>query len=551
MDIRELDGITFKRILEGGALGIRANIKTINDLNVFPVPDGDTGTNMSKTIESGIAKIAALENATLGSIADSFAQGTLLGARGNSGVILSQFFAGMCSKLKDKITVNTTELADAYMAGVEWAYRSVSKPVEGTILTVFRESAEFAKSQISADGTIAELLSLNIEQAEHSLKRTKEILPVLTEADVVDSGGAGYLCIAKGMYDALLGKSVGEFNIGPEVAAHTEEVNYDLFTTDSPLEFGYCTECLVRLQRVKGDPADFDDKAFAHTLEELGCNSIVALKSGDILKVHAHTITPGDILSLCQKYGEFLNVKIENMSLQHSEKQMQQKKSSVHKCYGVVTVATGDGMTALFESLGADVIINGGQTGNPSTEKFIEAFEQLNADNILVLPNNGNILLTATQASQLWGKNNVHIIPTKTIPQGYAALSVFNSANTDVDDQISDLNSAMDAVVSGELTVAIRDSSINGLEIKKDDHIGILDGELVVSNTSQISAMIEMIEKISDLDEREIITLFVGEGVSEEQRVGMTEALEDHFKYHVIEVYIGDQQVYDYLVAVE
>ena len=551
MDIRELDGITFKRILEGGALGIRSHIKTINDLNVFPVPDGDTGTNMSKTIESGIAKISSLENATLGSIADSFTQGTLLGARGNSGVILSQFFAGMCSKLKDKTIVNTTELADAYMSGVEWAYRAVSKPVEGTILTVFRESAEFAKNKVRMDGTIDELFSLNIEEAERSLKRTKEILPVLTEADVVDSGGAGYLCIAKGMYDALLGRSDVEFSIESDVTETAAEINYDLFTTDSPLEFGYCTECLVRLQRAKGNPADFDEKAFADALEALGCNSIVALRSGDILKVHAHTMTPGDILALCQKYGEFLNVKIENMSLQHSEKQVQQKTSSVRKRYGVVTVATGDGMTALFESLGADVIINGGQTGNPSAEKFIEAFEQLNADNILVLPNNGNILLTATQASQLWGKNNVHIIPTKTISQGYAALSVFNAATTDVDDQIADLTSAMDAVVSGELTVAIRDSSINGLEIKKDEHIGILDGELVVSDASQIAAMIHMIEKISDLDEREIITLFVGEGVSEEQRVEMTEALEEHFKYHVIEVYIGDQQVYDYLVAVE
>ena len=551
MDIRELDGNTFKRIIEGGALGLRLHMKTINDLNVFPVPDGDTGTNMSKTIESGISKIAVFDNAPLGSIADSFAQGTLLGARGNSGVILSQFFAGMCHEFKDKSTVTAKELADAYISGVEWAYRAVSKPVEGTILTVFRESAEYAKNRLSANGNIDELLSLNIEEAERSLKRTKEILPVLTEADVVDSGGAGYLCIAKGMYDALLGKSSVEFSIETDTAEPVQEVNYDLFTTDSPLEFGYCTECLVRLQRAKCDPCDFDDKAFADALEEMGCNSIVALKSGDILKVHAHTMTPGDILALCQKYGEFLNVKIENMSLQHSEKQVQQKTSSVRKRYGVVTVATGDGMTALFESLGADVVINGGQTGNPSAEKFIEAFELLNADNILVLPNNSNILLTATQASQLWGKNNVHVIPTKTVPQGYAALSVFNAATTDIDDQISDLTAAKDAVVSGELTVAIRDSSINGLEIKKGEHIGILDGNLVVSDASQTSAMIDMIEKISDLDDREIITMFVGASVSEEQRVEMTEALEEHFKYHVIEVYIGDQQVYDYLVAVE
>ena len=269
MYIKELDGNTFKRMLEGGALGIRAHIKTINDLNVFPVPDGDTGTNMSKTIESGIAKISSLENATLGNIADSFAQGTLLGARGNSGVILSQFFAGMCSKFKGKTTINTAELADAYMSGVEWAYRAVSKPVEGTILTVFRESAEFAKNKISTNSTIDELFSLTIEEAEQSLKRTKEILPVLAEADVVDSGGAGYLCIVKGMYDTLLGKSNAEFSIELSTTESAADVNYDLFTTDSHLEFGYCTECLVRLQRVKGNPSDFNEKAFAEALEAL------------------------------------------------------------------------------------------------------------------------------------------------------------------------------------------------------------------------------------------------------------------------------------------
>lgn len=551
MEIRELDGNTFKRILEGGTLGIRLHIKTINDLNVFPVPDGDTGTNMSKTIESGIAKISSLENTPLGEIADSFAQGALLGARGNSGVILSQFFAGMCNKFKNKSTVSAAELADAYMNGVEWAYRAVSKPVEGTILTVFRESAEFAKSNLSADATVEELLSLNIAEAERSLKRTKEILPVLTEADVVDSGGAGYLCIARGMYEALRGGSDIAFELDADDTAPGQKVNYDLFTANSRLEFGYCTECLVRLQNAKGDPDGFDEKAFAAELEDMGCSSIVALKSGDILKVHAHTMIPGDILTLCQKYGEFLNVKIENMSLQHSEQQAQKKAHTVHKCYGVVAVATGDGMKALFESLGADVVINGGQTGNPAAEQFIEAFGQLDADDILVLPNNGNILLTATQAADLWGKNNVHVIPTKTIPQGYAALSVFNAATTDVNDQISDLTSAMDAVVSGELTVAIRDSSINGLEIKRGEYIGILDGELVVSGAECIAAMCDMIEKIPNLDESEIITLFVGEGVSDEQRVGMTEALEEHFKYHVIEVYIGGQQVYDYLIAVE
>ena len=553
METKQIDGVTLKRLLEGGAKEIRHNIQTINDLNVFPVPDGDTGTNMSKTIESGIAKIAPEDESSLGKVADDFAKGSLLGARGNSGVILSQFFAGLCSSISSKDTISATELADAYIEGVKRSYSAVSKPVEGTILTVFRESAEYARSNINEESTLEDFLSLCIEEAERSLKRTKDILPALTEADVVDSGGAGYLCIIKGMYQSLTGElfdNDGDYSPAPM----QDQPDYDLFTADSKLEFGYCTECLVRLQNAKCDISAFDDKVFAAELEKLGCDSIVSLKDGDILKVHAHTKTPSDILILAQKYGEFLNVKIENMSLQHSEKVAEEKKtqkSSIHKQYGVVTVATGDGMTALFTSLGADVIINGGQTGNPSAEQFLEAFESLNVDEILVFPNNSNILLTANQAAELYEGARITVIPTKTIPQGYSALSVFNASIKDLDEQINDLTCAKDAVVSGELTVAIRDSSVGGVSVKEGEYIGILDGKLLTSSQSPIEAMCNMIESIDDLDEREIITLFVGSGVDDESRVEMTEAIEERFDELTLEVYIGDQEVYDYLIAVE
>ena len=553
METKQLDGVTLKRILEGGAKEIRQNIQTINDLNVFPVPDGDTGTNMSKTIESGIARITPEDESSLGKVADDFAKGSLLGARGNSGVILSQFFAGLCSSISSKNTLSAMELADAYIEGVKRSYSAVTKPVEGTILTVFRESAEYARSNITEESSLEDFLRLCIDEAERSLKRTKDILPALTEADVVDSGGAGYLCIIRGMYHSLTGEFIDDvMDYAPTVVQ--DQPDYDLFTADSELEFGYCTECLVRLQNAKCDIAAFDDKVFAGELEKLGCDSIVSLKDGDILKVHAHTKTPSDILILAQKYGEFLNVKIENMSLQHSEKVSAEKKaekSSVHKQYGVVTVATGDGMTALFTSLGADVIINGGQTGNPSAEQFLEAFESLNVDEILVFPNNSNILLTANQAAELYDGARITVIPTKTIPQGYSALSVFNASITDLDEQISDLTSAKDAVVSGELTVAIRDSSVNGVSVKEGEYIGILDGKLLTSASSPIDAMCDMIESIDDLDEREIITLFVGSGVDDESRVEMTEAIEERFDELTLEVYIGDQEVYDYLIAVE
>ena len=548
MEIRELDGNTFRRILQGGARGIRPHIQTINDLNVFPVPDGDTGTNMSKTIESGVARILPDEGAALSKVADDFARGSLLGARGNSGVILSQFFAGLCQALSDQETVTASELANAYIAGVTRAYDAVAKPVEGTILTVFRESAEYAKSHLRKDSTVGDFLRLNIEEAERSLMRTKELLPALTEADVVDSGGAGYLCIVKGMYESL--ESDGEIAFTLPTESATAAVDYDLFTTDSALTWGYCTEVLVRLQRTKCDPAQFDDKAFAAALEARGCDSIVALCDGDILKVHAHTKTPSDILTLCQVYGEFLNIKIENMNLQHSE-QVAKAQKKPHKTYGVVTVATGDGMQALFEELGADVIINGGQTGNPAAEQFLAAFESLDVDHILVLPNNSNILLTAKQAAELWEGGNVHVIPTKTLPQGYAALSVFNASIADIDTQIDDLTDAKDAVVSGEVTVAIRDSVVDGLPVSEGDYIGILDGELVTTRSCPIDAIASLLEHVSDLDERELITLFVGANVSEEERARVTEALEEQFDDFTIETRIGGQEVYDYLIAVE
>ena len=555
METRIIDGNTFMKMLLGGAGEIRVNLQTVNDLNVFPVPDGDTGTNMSRTIDSGIAKIEELRSDKLGEVASSFAKGALLGARGNSGVILSQFFAGVCDKLSGKDTATVGELSDALLSGVERSYAAVAKPVEGTILTVFRESAQYAKDRIDDESTLEELLKLNIEEAERSLLRTKEILPALIEADVVDSGGAGYLCIAKGMYASLTGEMGERLNFESESlpAPEAAKVDYDLFTTDSKLEWGYCTECLVRLQRAKADPENFDEKEFVASLEALECNSIVALRDADILKVHAHTMTPSDVLTLCQKYGEFLNVKIENMSLQHSERVADAKKpeKKPHKQYGVVTVATGDGLTALFESLGADVVINGGQTGNPSAEQFVSAFESLNVDSIIVLPNNSNILLTAMQAAELFGGGNVSVIPTKTFAQGYAALSVFNPAMDDLEIQLGDLNGARESVASGELTVAIRDTVIGGVEVKEGEYIGILDGELVASSADEIEAMLETIGKIEDIEDREILTLFVGADVSDEDRVRMTDALEERFEDLSVEVYIGGQEIYRYLLAVE
>ena len=552
METKILDGDTFKRMLEGGAEEIHAQVEEINELNVFPVPDGDTGTNMMKTMESGIAKIPDTQDASVGEVATAFAKGTLLGARGNSGVILSQFLAGVGEALSDKETVTAQEFADAYLDGVKRAYAAVSKPVEGTILTVFRESAEYVKRKLDENSTVEDVLRLNIKEAKRSLERTKEILPVLAEADVVDSGGAGYLCIATGMYEALIGKARAYEKISTnEKPAPT--VDYDLFTTDSTLAFGYCTECLVRLMRAKGDPEAFDLAAFTAALEAASCDSIVALRDGDVLKVHAHTVTPSDILTLCQRYGEFLNIKIENMSLQHSEKSEAEKKPKKmpHKHYGVVAVANGEGMSALFAGLGADIVIDGGQTDNPSTEDFINAFAALDVDHIFVLPNNGNILLTAGQAAELWEKGNVTVVPTKTLPQGYAALSVFNAAVTDPEEQLSDMIDAKSAVVSGEVTVAIRDASIGGVQVKEGESIGILDGTLVCACPSVPEALCDMIAKIEDVEDRELLTLFIGKDANKEETDTVTQLIEERFDWLSVETVIGGQRVYRYLIAVE
>ena len=544
-----IDSQKYYDMLVSAAARVEASAQSINDLNVFPVPDGDTGTNMTKTLEGGLARLPEGDDATLGQLLSAFARGCVLGARGNSGVILSQYVAGVSAALEDKTEACVTDVAAALAAGVDRAYHAVSNPVEGTILTVFRESANYTYANTDADTTPEQMLMLCIKEAKASLARTKEMLPVLAEADVVDSGGAGYVAILAGIYDALTGKTtdIGSYDAAP---ASAPAVNYDLFTTDSDIGWGYCTECLVRLQRAKGDPEAFDLAAFTAALEEKNCNSIVALRDGDVLKVHAHTVSPGDVLFECQQFGEFLEVKIENMTLQHSERSVAKKKKE-HKTYGVIAVACGEGMHALFSELGADIIIDGGQTANPSAEDFLDAMAELDADHILILPNNGNILLTAHQAAGLWESGDVRVVPTKSFPQGFAALSVFNAVIGDVDDLVADMTDAKDAVASGEITWAIRDTVIGGVQVKKDDSIGILDGELVCSCADEIEAMRQMLRAIEDVEDREILTLFVGNGVTEDERAAMTEMIEEEFEDLSVDVYVGGQEVYRYLVAVE
>lgn len=553
MNTKILDGKTLRRMLIGAAETIRSNSDYINELNVFPVPDGDTGTNMMRTIEGGISDITNLtDDVTVSEVAHKFAHGSLLGARGNSGVILSQIFAGIEEGFAKCECATVADFVNAYKSGVKKSYGSVMNPTEGTILTVFREAAEYASAKVTSESTIEEFLSLHIEEAKRSLSRTKDILPVLKEANVVDSGGAGYVYIASGMYAALTGEKdflAYEFENG---TVQQETVNFDAFTRDSVLEFGYCTEFFLRLQTAKTNPDIFDIKVITDYLESIGGNSIVSYKTDDIVKVHVHTNDPGLVLNKMREYGEFLTVKIENMSLQHNEGEMAEKAPVKERtAVAVLTVATGEGMCELFKSMGANGIISGGQTNNPSADEFLKAFDEVNADDILVLPNNKNIFLTAKQSAELYDKSRIHIIPTASLMQGFAALSVITPELDDVDTMIKSAEEAANSVIGAEITYAVRDAVVGGVEVKKGEYMAISSHEIKATAQTAEDALIKMLESVEDIDDYAVITVFVGTDVSNENRAEVTEAIESQYPEHEIIVYEGGQEIYNYLVAIE
>ena len=545
MSIYTLDGQLFTRMLLGGAAMLSLYVDELNALNVFPVADGDTGTNMLSTLDGGLNTLGMTTSDSIGETSGIFARAVLLSARGNSGVILSQIFAGINEAISGLDTIGVKELCSAYLNGIKTSYASVQNPTEGTILTVFRESAEYAASHIDEGSSIEDFLRLHVEEARRSLERTPELLPALAEADVVDSGGAGYLRIAEGMYGALTGEVI------TEAKPHNDSkpaLNIDRFTRDSVLEFGYCTEFLLRLMTARIDPDSFDINTILSDLKRLGGESVVAYKQDDIIKVHVHSFTPGLILSEMQKYGEFLTVKIENMSLGHSESVKPKKK--VKKKIATVAVALGDGISALFGDMGADYIISGGQTLNPSIEEFITAFDSLDAEEIIVLPNNKNVLLAAEQAARAYEGARIHVIPTKTLPEGYAALSMINPSVSDVEVIISGITSAVDGVVDCEVTRAVRDVTVDGREIHEGDFMAISGGKIVATSATAEDAVMDML-KGCDADLCEIITIFVGREVSAEKRVSLTDRIKEDYPDLEPVVYEGGQDVYNYLIALE
>ena len=558
-----IDGAALMRMLGGGAEFLSQHTEELNALNVFPVADGDTGTNMLRTMEGGIGALGeTADGAPIGDTAQKFAREVLLSARGNSGVILSQIFAGIGDGLAGLSSATARELAEAYRHGIERSYAAVRKPVEGTILTVFRESTEYALAGMTEASDVEDFFRLHIEEAHRSLEAARELLPVLTESDVVDSGAAGYLCIAEGMYHALEGDG-GEYRPATRAATASRQpcTDIDLFTRKSVLREGYCTEFLLRLTESKTDIDSFSIDIVTSRLDALGGESVVAMLDGDILKVHVHTRTPGAVLAAAQEWGEFLTVKVENMDLGHSDSSarpaiLKAEKGSAkpqkpQKPYSVVAVASGDGMEALFYELGADRVISGGQSLNPSAAEFARAFAECEAGEIIVLPNNKNIIMAARQAAGIYTAAHVHVLETRSMTEGYSALSVITPGIKDIDQLISGAVNAARGVCDGEVTRAVRDAVIDGKRIECGKWMALSQGELVALADNAEDALMALTDHLNADGMGELITVFAGREVNDGRRADVTERLRAAHPDCEVTVYCGGQDVYDYLAAIE
>ena len=545
--MKTLDGILFARMINSGAANLQAHAKEINDLNVFPIPDGDTGDNMLMTMMGGVRHDSATSEG-LDEMADRVSSGMLLSARGNSGVILSQFFEGIKNGFTGLQMADTKEIGEAFRSGVKQAYSSVMTPTEGTILTVVREATEYACEQHTE--TPEAFLNAFIDEAKRSLARTPELLPVLKKAGVVDSGAAGLIYIVDGMMKAVTGEDMGVFSAVPE---KTGELDLDAFNEDSVLEFGYCTELLVRLQNAKTDIANFDVKVITDYLQTIG-DSIVTVRNGSIVKLHVHTMTPQKVLDFCQQYGEFLKVKIENMSLQHNNTEAEEQKEPAaakdRKQYGVVAVASGDGLKETFRERGADVIVDGGQSMNPSAEDFIAAFDEVNADVIFVFPNNGNIILTAQQAAHLYEKSDVRVIESTTIGAGYASLAMLDTGSGDTEAIVEDLRMAMDGVVTAEISHCVRDASIDGVDMHTGDYIGFVGKKLLSVNKERLDTVCETMDKIG-LASYDVCIIFCGKDATDGEAEKIEAYVNSHYRGKELYIINGGQDVYDYIMIVE
>ncbi|AFS78678.1 DAK2 domain fusion protein YloV [Gottschalkia acidurici 9a] len=532
MKIEYVDGSLLKKMFIGATNSLEKNKEMVNALNVFPVPDGDTGTNMSLTMQSATKRLKSSDVEDIEAVGTLVSNGSLMGARGNSGVILSQLLRGLAKGLKESKKVNTKVLALAFKEGADTAYGAVMKPIEGTILTVARECAEKAVEVAKTQDDIVEFLIQVIKHGEAALDKTPEMLPVLKEAGVVDAGGKGLIVLLNGALSVLTGKE----DITYEIQEPIKDVSLNEINTE--IEFGYCTEFIVNKNKE-------DSEVFAKRIGDYG-DSMLVIGGDGFIKVHIHTNNPGLVLQKATDIGELIDIKIDNMRYQHSNNIESGQK--ITKKYGFITVAMGDGIKAVFEDLNVDHIISGGQTMNPSTEDILKAAQNINAENIIILPNNSNIILAAKQAKELSSKN-IEVLPTKTIPQGIAALLAFNE-DIDLQDNVENMTKSFSEIKTAQVTFSVRDTTINEKEIRKDDIIGICEGDITSVGKDIEEVTLELI-KNSLTEENELITLFYGEDVSEEDGKKIVETLEDNYPDIDIELLYGGQPIYYYLIAIE
>ncbi|MDY0210238.1 MAG: DAK2 domain-containing protein [Acholeplasma sp.] len=554
-----VSGSLFKKMVTNGAINLKNNHQEINHLNVFPVPDGDTGTNMQMTMMAGVKEVSTLDSKSIADVSKILSRGLLMGARGNSGVILSQFFRGVYSemaKIKNG-SASVDEFIAALVGGYQMAYRAVMTPVEGTILTVVREAAENVLRERPRLKSVEDVLQCYLIQAQESLDKTPELLPVLKQAGVVDSGGAGFIKIIEGMLLAAQGQTLA---LQQEVQEVLHEEGFQgKNIEDFNIEFGYCTEFIVKLHDVEG----FDQDTLRNTLLQMG-DSLVLVQDEELVKVHVHTNQPGVAFTLGQKYGDLQTMKVENMRLQHNQvvdslhehehdhnnhAESYQTVKEERTKYGIIAVCFGDGIKQAFRELGVDYIIDGGQTMNPPTEEFIKAVKAVNAENVIILPNNSNVILSAEQTLTLCEDENIRVLKTKSVGQGYASLMVFDNTQ-EVDDNIESMSEIVANMTTGELTYAVRDTEMNGVKIQKGDFIGISKGNILVSIPNRLEAMKGLLSSIVK-DTSEIVTLFYGKDVDADEVQVVKAYLLSINEDIEVEVINGKQDIYAYIVAVE
>ena len=549
--MEKINGLVLAEMIDLGSKNLAKNAEKINSLNVFPVPDGDTGTNMNLSMSSGAKETAANVVENIGELGKSFSKGLLMGARGNSGVILSQLFRGMSQHIADKKEIDAKEFAEAIQNGVSIAYKAIIKPVEGTILTVAREAAEAGVKAAENTKSVVEVMEAIYAEAQASLKRTPDLLPILKEVGVVDSGGQGLVCVYQGFVAALKGEKIeGLEAVETNVVDMQFEDDHDMdFMSPEDIVYGFCTEFTVRLDKEK---KEFDEDKFRADMSKFG-DSLLVISDSEYVKIHVHTETPGDVFNYGQQYGELIKIKSDNMREQHREvlRKQEAKQASAPKELkeqAMISISMGAGLSKVLTSMGVDYIVEGGQTMNPSTEDIMKAIKEVNAKNIFIFPNNKNIQLAAKQAAEL-ADENVFVVESKTAPQGLASVMVFNPQATP-EENFANMQEVLSTVSTLEVTHAVRDTNIEGVEIKKDEFMGIRNGKIVVSNLSLNTVLEKLLEKSIDED-TEIVTLYLGEESTEEYTDFLEQLIEEKYPDVEVELIESGQPVYPYIIGVE